>query len=699
MDGTEAGRRPYLHAMIVAVQAPAVALSPADGQVRGPGAGWYVADRRVLSGLVVTVDGVEPVAVVGQSAGAAHARFVGVVRGLGNPGADPTVFVERDRSVTGTTVREVVTVVSRARDPVTGTIGISLACDLATIFDVNSGRARPPLAAEVGPTSTRWRGADGVTALAVYSPAADEVAADAQLRWAVTLEQHQSWSVALEVTVAEDPDPLVMLPVLGDPAFSSPVVRSGDRRLTELVEQSATDLTGLLVADAADPRDVTFAAGAPWYLSLFGRDSLWTARLTLPLGTTTAGGTLRALARRQGTRRDAESAQAPGKILHELRRGPVEVDLSGRAGHAIVLPPVYYGSVDATPLWISLLHDAWRWGLPADEVEALLPALDGALGWLRDDAVGEDGFVRYLDPTGRGLANQGWKDSLEAVQFADGRLATGPIALCEAQAYAHAAAVHAADLLDAFGRRGADGWREWAAALRDRFRERFWVDDVHGRFPAIALDRDGRPVDTVTSNLGHLLGTGLLDAEETAAVVDRLGAPDLASGFGLRTMSARETGYNPLSYHCGSVWPHDTAIAIAGLAASPGPAAATAARRLIDGLLAASPAFGGRLPELYGGQPAANGHRPVPYPASCRPQAWSAAAGLVVVSAILGLAADVPHGVLRVSPMRPSPVGELSVHGLRVAGEPLDLHVTAAGDAEVLTAPTGLRLELPIVQL
>lgn len=682
-----AARQPWLHEMVVAVQAPAVAVSPTDGQVRGPGAGWYVADRRVLSGLVVMVDDVEPVALVGESTGAAHAHFVGSLRGLGDAGKDATVFVERDRSVTGTTVREVITLVSRARDPFTCTLRLALATDLALIFDVNAGRAVASLPAEAGPTTTRWRASDGVTAIAVYSPAADVVDLDGSLRWEVTLERHESWSLALEVAMADDPVPPVVLPVLADAAFTTPVARSGDLRLVELVDRSAADLAGLLVADAAEPGDQTFAAGAPWYLTLFGRDSLWTARMTLPLGTAAAGGTLRTLARRQGTRSDPKSEQTPGKILHELRRAPV--DLPG-----IMLPPVYYGSVDATPLWISLLHDAWRWGLPAAQVEALFPALDAALGWLRDDALGDDGFVRYVDTTGHGLANQGWKDSADAVQFADGRLATGPIALCEAQAYAYAAAVHAADVLDGFGRRGADAWREWAAALQDRFRERFWVDDVQGRFPAIALDRDGRPVDTVTSNLGHLLGTGLLDAEETVAVVERLGAPDLASGFGLRTMSARETGYNPLSYHCGSVWPHDTAIAIAGLAASPGPAAAETARRLVDGLLAASPAFGGRLPELYGGHAAANGHRPVPYPPACRPQAWSAAAGVVVLSAILGLSVDVPGGVVRVRPMRPSPVGELTVHGLRVAGEPLDVHVTAAGDADVLAAPNGLRVEV-----
>ena len=298
-----------------------------------------------------------------------------------------------------------------------------------------------------------------------------------------------------------------------------------------------------------------------------------------------------------------------------------------------MLPPVYYGSIDATSLWITLLHDAWRWGLPADEVEALMPALHAALGWLRDYALGPDGFIRYADTTGHGLVNQGWKDSEDAVQFSDGTLAAPPIALCEVQAYAHAAAVPRGRVA---GRVRPTRWgvlaRLGGGAARSRFRDAFWVEDVGGRYPAIALDRHGRPADTVTSNLGHLLGTGLLDPDETAAVVRRLAGSDLDSGFGLRTMSAREAGYNPLSYHCGSVWPHDTAIAIAGLAASPGSDAAAAARSLINGLLAAAPAFAGRLPELYGGQAAATEGRPVPYPTSCRPQAWSAAAGMVIVS-------------------------------------------------------------------
>jgi glycogen debranching enzyme len=316
---------------------------------------------------------------------------------------------------------------------------------------------------------------------------------------------------------------------------------------------------------------------------------------------------------------------------------------------------------------VSLLHDAWRWGLPADEVTALLPALEGALGWLGR----HDEFVSYRDESGRGLSNQGWKDSPEAVQFGDGTLADPPIALCEVQGYAYAAARQGADLLDAFGRPGADRWRAWATRLADRFRQRFWVDG----YPAIALDGAGRPADTVTSNIGHLLGTGLLDAEEEARVAARLAEPDMDGGLGLRTMASTSAGYNPLSYHCGSVWPHDTAIVLRGLRSA----------SLVSGLLTAGAAFDYRLPELWGGDSL------LPYPPACRPQAWSAAAAIEVLRSVLGLDPDGPGGVLRLAPMRPSPVGELTVRGLRLAGRPLDVHLAADGTVDV---SSDLRLEV-----
>ncbi len=226
------------------------------------------------------------------------------------------------------------------------------------------------------------------------------------------------------------------------------------------------------------------------------------------------------------------------------------------------------------------------------------------------------------------------------------------------------------ELLDEFGRPGADRWRDYAAALKDRFREKFWVSDELGRYPALALDGAKTPVDAPASNMGHLLATGIIDAQECADVARRLAHPSLATGFGLRTMADTTGGYSPLSYHCGSVWPHDTAIAVSGLVACGHPAEA---KILLDGLLDAGAAFDFRLPELYAGWAAGEFPRPVPYPASCRPQAWSAAAALVVLTTLLGFSADVPRGTAEFRPVAGCP--RMTVSGLRLAGEPLAIEV------------------------
>jgi glycogen debranching enzyme len=281
-----------------------------------------------------------------------------------------------------------------------------------------------------------------------------------------------------------------------------------------------------------------------------------------------------------------------------------------------------------------------------------------------------DGFLEYVDTTGHGLANQGWKDSGDSIQWNDGTLAEGPIALCEVQGYAYEAAMGGAALLEAFGRPGAAEWRAWAAALKARFADAFWIDDPAGPYPAVALDAAKRPVDSLTSNIGHLLGSGILTAEQSRLIADRLVSPELASGYGLRTMSSAAGGYWPLSYHGGSVWAHDTAIAITGLARE---GHAEAAETLADGLLAAAEGFGYRMPELHSGDSAADTRSPIPYPAACRPQAWSAAAAVAVLSARLGLRADAPAGRLDVDP-DPS-AGAMHVEGLRFAGAPRDLSV------------------------
>ncbi len=674
--------QPYLHELSVIVAAPAVAVSGAGGDIVSGAHGVYVADRRVLSRLVVRFAGDEAEAVSTAELGADRVSFLGVLRAQGDLGADPSVTLERSRRLTPTGSLETVSVVSRSRVAVRGTLTVDAAVDLADISTVKSGVAPKALTAD----GLLWAARDG-TRIRLRADPAPETTMSAEIgsgeiaSWKVELEPRGRFDLTLTLEVDPDPQPAVVLPADGRLATSGLAVNGP---LGALLQQSLLDLDALTLADPLQPADRFLAAGAPWYVTLFGRDALWAARMLLPLDVTLAAGTLRALGRRQGTVLDVASGQEPGKIAHEIRRAPTEHE--GRSG-VMRLPPLYYGTVDASALWISLLHDAWRHGLAEEEVTALLPVAARAMRWHRDFALRESGFVSYRDNSGRGLANQGWKDSADAVQFADGTLAEAPIALCEVQGYAYAAAIAAAELFDAFGRRGGDEWRDWAAGLAERFRAAFWVDAADGAFPAIALDATARPVDTVTSNIAHLLGTGLLNAREQELVVARLGRRDLDSGYGLRTLSAQALGYNPLSYHCGSVWPHDTAIAINGLVAS---GATTVAASLVQGLLTAAPSFGYRMPELYGGQGRDEVPAPVPYPASCRPQAWSAASAVAVLTAVLGLRVDVPRGVLSLRPMRPSPVGALSVRAL--AG--LDVDLSADGSVQVLAAPPGLRVTL-----
>jgi glycogen debranching enzyme len=677
-------RYPVLHGLLVCLQAPTQVWSGDDGQIRPEGAqGVYEGDVRVLSQARLTLAGAEPDALMSATDGPGSVVIVSIARDVDDPTRDPTVRVERRRRVEPGTMTEQITLSAASGAAVHAVVRVDLASDLAPMEAVRAGRARPALPAEsAGNGSLRW--SDDAVTVRVSGDDADADLADPSrpaLLWNVTVERDPvllRWRAE-----AHDDAAVVTTPVQPHPEWSRPEVRAEDWRLPALLSQAMDDLTGLRLTMPYDRDDAFLAAGAPWYFTLFGRDSLWAARMLLPLGTDLAAGTLRVLARRQGRTADAGTAEQPGKILHEVRRTAIALREGGRE-----LPPVYFGTVDATPLWVCLLHDAWRWGMPESEVVELLPHAQAALAWMSDyaDADG-DGFLEYIDTSGRGLANQGWKDSGDSVQWHDGRLATGPIALAEVQGYAHEAALAGAALLDAFDQPGADRWRTWAAQIADRFRRQFWVEGRLGAYPAIALDGDKRPVDTLTSNAGHLLGTGLLSADESTAVARRLGSAEMDSGFGLRTMATTSAGYWPLSYHGGSVWTHDTAIVVSGLARSGHTDAAAA---LIEGLLDAAAAFDFRLPELYGGDARSTTPRPVPYPAACRPQAWSAAAAVALLSAIVGVTADVPAGAVTVRPMTPSPVGALSVDGLRVAGEPLSLSVAADGSLRTIDAPPGL---------
>ncbi|MER5225621.1 glycogen debranching N-terminal domain-containing protein [Streptomyces flaveus] len=698
---TSPQRQPLLHDLAVTLAAPTVVLSEPDGNLdaaapRAGVQGLFHADVRAVSLLRVTLrpgagaaDGNEGwlpvVAVMTATDGPGRSRFVGLAQALGDAVPDPTVRVDRRRIVNPGLLTEQLTVRSTATTPVHLAVRVEIAGDLVPLEHAKAGlAARSPLepTGELSSGTGMLSWGDGTVAVAVSAPGATPDAEHSTLTWTLTVEPGESVDLHLAVEITE-PDAVV---TAADPrpTWQRPDVTADDRRLPALVAQSLDDLHSLRMAMAAAPGDTFLAAGVPWFFTLFGRDSLWAARMLLPLGTDLALSTLRTLAAQQGTRTDPAAEEEPGKILHEVRRGVFD------DGQGLLLPPVYYGTVDATPLWICLLHDAWRWGLPAADIKPLLPALVAALDWIDAAARAGDGFLSYVDHRGTGLANQGWKDSGDAVRFTDGRLAEAPLALAEVQGYAYEAALAGAALLDAFELSDGERWRTFAAGLADRFRARFWVSDQQGPYPAMALDGSGRPVDAVASNMGHLPATGILNADETAAVAARLAAPDMSDAYGLRTMSSRSGGFGPLRYHCGTVWPHDTAIAVTGLARS---GHSEAAARLVEGILAAAPAFDYRLPELWGGDARADTPAPVPYPAACRPQAWSAASAIALMTALTGLDPDVPAGRLHLRPTGPLPVGALTVQGLTVAGERLDVTIGSDGRTASVSAPAGLIVE------
>lgn len=642
--------QPALHRQHVAVAAPTQLWLSAEGRLAPDPAGLtgiFHADTRFLDRASVTVDGAEPQP-VGVSVAGARVTADGLARNIAGPTLDPAVRVVQTWTVEPGSVRHTIEL-STSLPELDCTLAVHLGADFAPMDAVRVGRSAEPAEPAHDAARLAWvrdgrravvtpgtAGAHVVTSIDRDSDDTDGFpSGHPALVWSASLGRGKpfraSWSVTLE-----DADAVVRAAPSGGAA--EPESRPG--AVGRLLATSLRQLAGLRLATTRVPDAPFLAAGAPWYFTLFGRDSLWAARLLLPVDTALATGTLRALAAYQGSERVPESAEEPGKIPHEIRAHELVMD-HGRSGDKLRLPPVYYGTVDATALWLCLAGELSRTGRAPDAVRAQLPAARRAADWLLASATGPGGFLAYRDESGHGLSNQGWKDSADAMQFRDGRRAEGPIALAEVQGYAHQAALEAAGLFEELrGPGGGEGLRaqaaalrEFAAGIRSRFRESFWVEDASGRFPAMALDGDGTPLDAPGSNMGHLLGTGLLDAEEARLVVDRLLGDELFSGYGIRTLSTAAAGYWPLSYHCGSVWSHDTAIAVRGMLAEGFRAeGATVAR----GLVRAAESLGGSLPELFSGVGAGESERALAYPAACRPQAWSAASAVVVAQALGG---------------------------------------------------------------
>ncbi|MFE0177249.1 glycogen debranching N-terminal domain-containing protein [Streptomyces sp. NPDC059002] len=643
---------PPAHAALICVALPALAISTDQGQLTGRGLeGFYRGGRRILSRCHVRVAGREPVAVQARMLSADSARFMATVCLPTDGGPDPEVVVERIRYADGT---ERITLHSAAGRHLRLPVEVSLGTDLAEVGMVASGRAGPELPASVHDSGMRWSSATGHCVVTANPPPEDALASAGLLRWEVDLPPGASRSVELRVR----PDGAGPIRGVGHGTTRSVAgarAVGDDPRVQPLLHRSVEDLQALLLRDSECPTDMYPAAGAPWRCGLAPAEALAAARMALPLGTRLAAGTLRTLARSQLAGPGPRSGMIPGPLRDS---GP----------H---LPPGCTGT-EATLLFPVLLAEAWRWGLPAQEVEELLPAAEKCLRWLCT-AVGEGVFLPDAHP--------------------------GGLARCEIQAHAHRAALLGADLLDAHGRTDTAGLRQWAERLRSGFREEFWADDRAGGRPAAARLADGRLLPQLTSGAAHLLDTGLLgagalapgllDKVQTEQLARLLGGPAMDSGWGLRSLGAKEVSYNPFGHRGGAVRVQETAVAVAGLAAA---GYEKEASSLLRGVLAAAESFGHRLPEMYAGEQRTEGAVPLPHPAACRPAATAAAAGVHLLVALAGIRPDAPTGTVTLRPIRSAPLGELGLTALSVAGGPFSVRVSRLGLAMVEEAADGLQL-------
>jgi glycogen debranching enzyme len=524
-------------------------------------------------------------------------------------------------------------------------VALALGADFADIFEVRNivpesprGVARPPKC-DRHEIRFAYEGVDGILRATIVDvdppPATTDVSGRrVEARWQMRLGPRES----ARIDIAVEPS------LEGIRVRSSPLSFEAAGTHATAVErrwlESCDEIEGLgpdhhrVVAQALqdlgtlktpfDDHDV-IAAGIPWYVAPFGRDSLITAYEMLTVNPEPARSTLLFLARNQATEDDPLRDAEPGKILHELRRG--ELARSGLIPHT-----PYFGSVDSTPLFVALAATYWRATADLDTMHELRASLDAALRWIDEFAdLDDDGFIEYERRSPAGLRNHGWKDSDDSIVHADGTLARGPIALVEAQGYVYMAKHRVSEVYDALGERArAEALRHEAAVLRRSFNDAFWMPE-EGTF-ALALDGHKNQVGSVTSNPGHCLFAGIVDSDKAVGVAERLSSPDLFSGWGVRTLARHHGAFDPVSYHNGSVWPHDNAIIAAGLGAY---GFSAEAERIATALFdAALQDPDGRLPELFGGFDRTKDSSFEPYPGACRPQAWAAAAPLMLARAL-----------------------------------------------------------------
>ncbi|HZB39808.1 MAG TPA: glycogen debranching N-terminal domain-containing protein [Ilumatobacter sp.] len=627
--------------------------------------GLFAFDTRFLSTWVLSVNGERLTPLSVDDLHYFESRFF-LVPGTGTVYVDSKLSVIRHRSVSNG-FREELTILNHHHETVELVVRIDADCDFADLFEVKDALPKQgDYVKRIDRHKLRleYRRDTFVRATAISSSARCSVD-ERGLTFDVRIAPHESWTTTLDVVTELAPErdgeqSLAWLAKRSHGNMATDLSRWLDHAprlecdwsgLKATYRRSLIDLAALRFSPLTAGRHTLPAAGLPWFMTMFGRDSIFTSLQALPFTQELAATTLRELALRQGTRTDDFRDEDPGRILHEMRYG--EMTAFEERPHS-----PYFGSADATPLFVVLLDEYERWTGDTKLVRELEFEVRAALNWI--DAYADlqgNGYLSYetRNPD-TGLPNQCWKDSPDSISYRDGTLPGFPRATCELQGYAYDAK-----------RRGARLAREvWhdvgyaskldrqASDLKRRFNRDFWVAD--GQYFAVAVEGDGRQVDSLTSNIGHLLWSGIVDKSKAKAIARHLMGEQLFSGWGVRTLAVGEGRYNPIGYHVGTVWPFDNAFIAWGLRRY---GFKDEAARIAAGILEAAEYFEGRLPEAFAGYPRAMTKYPVQYPTACSPQAWSSGAPLLLLTAMLGLE---PHGEhLVVDPALPSSIGRIEL--------------------------------------
>jgi glycogen debranching enzyme len=655
-------------------------ISDQNGDFTFTTSGLYADDTRFLSRLELTINGDRPLLL---SSG--QVEYYSAAYYLRNPFAgelpQDSVSIGRHRFV-GEGMQDRLLVQNQSMEKVGFELALEFGSDFADIFAVKDydftlgdplrARPLPPLCEPRYEEDANQfvLEDDGGSARTQVILSQRGHAEPSKVRYWIELEPRASWELEVDVIPSFD-DEAAVVPTAAHRRFGEerervdaslqtwrlrvPQLRGTWEDLTRSFSRSVADLASLRIR-GGDGLGNLPAAGMPWFMTVFGRDTLITCLQTLLFGPELARSALEALAALQATEDDPSIDAEPGKIVHEIRRGKAVQNWFS----------AYYGTVDATALYLILLSEVWRWTDDAGLVRHFKEPALRALAWL--DEYGDrdgDGFVEYEKRSPGGLDNQSWKDSWDSQRFSDGSLARPPIAPVEVQGYVYDAKRRAAEL-------AREVWRERdraerldreAEELRARFDEAYWSDS-RGGYYVLALDGEKRQVDSLCSNIGHLLWSGIVHPDRVDRVVDRLMGPDLWSGWGVRTMSAADAGFNPLSYHNGTVWPHDNSLIAWGLSRY---ARWSEAHRIIRRMLNAAGHFDHQLPEVFAGLPRAETPFPIAYPTAARPQAWAAGTPVLLLQLLLGLQPDRSrHQLKTVTPLElPAWAGTLRMTGIR----------------------------------